>query len=268
MEYYKTVDEKAEQWGISTRHVQYLCRQEKVDGAIKRAGAWFIPENTPSPAQNTKSSNKPFEFVGTKKKIFENAITLFAQEGYECVSINDIAETIGIRQSAVYNHFASKQEIRDTIYGFYRHHYLRNRLSFEELETLLETESRIDLICKAFRYVFDNDVLDLMTKIAKIILQRAGTDKQAAELFRELSLEEGVNYVEAALDKAVQKGRFEPFDTHAVALMINSLRLCTFLWWILSPTQELLGQILEDEHRAAEGIASLMVDLKPPPEEA
>lgn len=70
MQNYKTVEEKAGEWNITPRHVQYLCRTGRVEGAIKRAGAWFIPDDAPAPVKNTKKSNvyviKDFKFVGTK----------------------------------------------------------------------------------------------------------------------------------------------------------------------------------------------------------
>ena len=71
---YKTVEEVAVEWGITLRHIQNLCREGKIEGAEKRAGAWFIPDNTLNPEKKAKADDKPYSFVGTKKKIFDNAI--------------------------------------------------------------------------------------------------------------------------------------------------------------------------------------------------
>ncbi|MDO4378074.1 MAG: helix-turn-helix domain-containing protein [Erysipelotrichia bacterium] len=51
----------------------------------------------------------------TKKKILETALELFAQNGYLGTSMNDIAEKLGITKGALYKHYASKQEILDSI---------------------------------------------------------------------------------------------------------------------------------------------------------
>ena len=40
-----------------------------------------------------------------------HARRLFARHGYEGVSMRDIAGALGIRQSAIYNHFPSKQHL-------------------------------------------------------------------------------------------------------------------------------------------------------------
>lgn len=49
MDYLK-IDEVAAQWGISSRRLQTLCAQGKVQGAARFGRAWMIPKNTPKPA--------------------------------------------------------------------------------------------------------------------------------------------------------------------------------------------------------------------------
>lgn len=47
--------------------------------------------------------------TNTKAELLNHARRLFARRGYEGVSMRDIAGSVGVRQSAIYNHFASKQ---------------------------------------------------------------------------------------------------------------------------------------------------------------
>ena len=49
--------------------------------------------------------------TNTKDDLRTHARHLFAQHGYEGVSMRDIAGSVGIRQSAIYNHFPSKQHL-------------------------------------------------------------------------------------------------------------------------------------------------------------
>lgn len=46
---YITVIEAAEKWGISKRRIQLLCAEGRINGAVKRAGSWFLPSNTEKP---------------------------------------------------------------------------------------------------------------------------------------------------------------------------------------------------------------------------
>ncbi len=47
----------------------------------------------------------------TKEKILKVATTLFSQLGYRGASVRKIAKEVGIRESALYNHFRNKEEI-------------------------------------------------------------------------------------------------------------------------------------------------------------
>ena len=47
----------------------------------------------------------------TKRKIFETAMQLFADKGYEATSIEEITATVGVAKGTLYYHFSSKEEI-------------------------------------------------------------------------------------------------------------------------------------------------------------
>lgn len=51
----------------------------------------------------------------TKKRILEKALELFALNGYDSVSVGEIAKAVGIKAPSLYNHFASKRAIFDAI---------------------------------------------------------------------------------------------------------------------------------------------------------
>ena len=51
----------------------------------------------------------------TKDRIIEEALDLFSVKGYEGVSVKDIANAVGIKDSSLYKHYRSKKEIFDTI---------------------------------------------------------------------------------------------------------------------------------------------------------
>ena len=57
---------------------------------------------------DTAISNKR---SGTKEKILKVATTLFSELGYKGASVRKIASEVGIRESAIYNHYKNKEEI-------------------------------------------------------------------------------------------------------------------------------------------------------------
>ena len=51
----------------------------------------------------------------TKEQILNVSLDLFSIKGYEATSISQIADAVGIRKASLYSHFASKQDILDTL---------------------------------------------------------------------------------------------------------------------------------------------------------
>ena len=55
---YLSVRQTAEKWGISTRRVQVLCKQNRMKGTQQIDTAWVIPENAEKPADARIKSGK------------------------------------------------------------------------------------------------------------------------------------------------------------------------------------------------------------------
>jgi len=51
----------------------------------------------------------------TKERILLTALRLFAQEGYEAVSVSDIAGALGMTKGALYKHYKNKRDIFESI---------------------------------------------------------------------------------------------------------------------------------------------------------
>lgn len=65
---------------------------------------------------NEQSVNTPLSKGSkTKEKILKHALKLFSSKGFKATTVRDIAGSIGIKQSALYNHFKNKEEILETL---------------------------------------------------------------------------------------------------------------------------------------------------------
>lgn len=58
--------------------------------------------------------------TSNKELIFQTAVKLFAREGYENVTMREIAKEVGIKAASIYNHFASKEDLLDSIFQYFR----------------------------------------------------------------------------------------------------------------------------------------------------
>ena len=49
--------------------------------------------------------------MSTKEKILETALTLFAKNGYDGTSVEQIAQDVGVKAPSLYKHFKGKDDI-------------------------------------------------------------------------------------------------------------------------------------------------------------
>lgn len=226
LDHYMTSIEISTQWGVDARTIQNLCRNGKIEGAVKRAGSWFIPKDAPSPLKNNKSNSKKFHFIGTKKKVFDTAIELFATKGFENVSLRDIGDAVSITQSTIYNHFASKQELLDIIYDYYVEHFNDNLKPVEEMKGMLADVSKLEL-CNAIMFTFestDEEKYKRMILITKIIYMRLYQDSRAQDIFLGMMNADCEEYIKEILQYGVSSGVIEAFDISTYAKFLVGLR--------------------------------------------
>ena len=81
--------------------------------------------------------------MSTKEKIFDVALDLFSRKGYDSVSLNEIAEGVGIKKSSIYSHYPSKEAILMDIFN-----YFTGLFEFDEL-----------LSSKEYMLAEDNEIL-------------------------------------------------------------------------------------------------------------
>jgi AcrR family transcriptional regulator len=79
----------------------------------------------------------------TRVKILEVALDDFSSRGYNATSMRDIARRVGVRESAIYTHFKSKQEILDTLFELYGPSSTNRRLQQISFESLLADPKKV-----------------------------------------------------------------------------------------------------------------------------
>ena len=55
---YLSVTQTAEKWGISTRRIQILCKEERIPGAMRIGSVWAIPDYADKPKDARVKSGK------------------------------------------------------------------------------------------------------------------------------------------------------------------------------------------------------------------
>ena len=61
---YMTLKEASENWGVSTRQVNYYCVEGRIPGSVKMAGVWLLPNEAVKPVEGRTKEGKTQMCVG------------------------------------------------------------------------------------------------------------------------------------------------------------------------------------------------------------
>ena len=194
---------------------------------------------------------------GTKEVIFDSTIQLTHQQGFENVSVRDIAKKSGIKAPSIYNHYANKEQILHKIYDYYVFHMEDNRLLKEEMMKIIATGTA-DEIVHGFSFTFagpDQKKYQRMILITKIVYMRIFQDDKAHRIFLEVT-EDQLRYVREMLQYGIGIGRIrKELNVPTFAdLLINS-RQFMGLMAFAKPGYK-VGQLAEED-----GILAMLTEF-------
>ena len=85
---YISIKETSEKWGISTRRIQILCKQDRIPGAFHVGNSWAIPENAEKPKDQRIKSGKYIKH--NHADFYRYEILICAQTGIDDASKNGL----------------------------------------------------------------------------------------------------------------------------------------------------------------------------------
>lgn len=157
--------------------------------------------------------------MDTKMKIIHSAVDLFAQNGFAGTGMRELAAKVGIKDSSIYNHFSSKQDILGHLVSMYI-----NRVDEIADKKYNEFESNscytIDDIVNQIFFSFSPDENAFYTKILKIILHEQYRDKIAGDCVKYHVLYASQMRIKEVLDTLISRSLIEPVDTFLVSKML------------------------------------------------
>ncbi|HZG86870.1 TetR/AcrR family transcriptional regulator [Paenibacillus sp.] len=155
--------------------------------------------------------------VGTKQKILETAIDLFSQNGFTGVSVREITKLVGIKESAMYNHFKNKDEILDTIYSVFREERKKALPPAEALPALLASVAPETFLLQGFDS-FKRTVEDpLKLKIWRILNIEQYRDPRARSIILEDMYQGTIDFLANVFRIYIEQERMKPLDPRQLA---------------------------------------------------
>ncbi|MGD9560600.1 MAG: TetR/AcrR family transcriptional regulator, partial [Oscillospiraceae bacterium] len=146
--------------------------------------------------------------ISTKERIFRKSIHLFAEDGFDSVSMRQIATACGIQPASIYNHYPAKEEILQSIYQYYVRHQNDCRPQREAYLPVLRRGTAMDIL-GIFNYPMpdEGDPDPLMFDIIRIFWSRIHTDPVAMDLYRTHVVEEACRYIDEVMRAGIEMGR-------------------------------------------------------------
>ena len=159
----------------------------------------------------------------TRDKIVETALELFSQRGYDGVSVRDIAQAVGVRESSLYNHFKNKRAIFDGIVDFCVQqseiYFRQSSLPFAAEDDAsvyqgIGIEHLQELIERTFRFFFDDP---WNARFRRLLLLSQYADPRCRDIYRQLYRDKCIQVQAYIFSVLMDAGEIRREDPLAVA---------------------------------------------------
>ena len=186
----------------------------------------------------------------TKQKILDKALELFSAQGYDSVSVGQIAKAVGIKAPSLYNHFPSKQAIFDAIVASTAAQYeadtgkidihvenaARDVLVFAEITA----EGLFEKVRQIFEYSLHNQCI---RRFRRMMTMEQFRSPELAALYSERYVDRVLAYHAGIFRALMTSGEIRPQDPDTLAMMYTAPVLTLIAVCDRQPERE--GECLE-----------------------
>lgn len=121
-----------------------------------------------------------------KKQIIMATLELAANKGLGNVSMNMIADKVGIKKTSLYNHFASKEELVEAMYQFLREEAKKNaNVGAMDYTVIFAGKSALEILRMMVGGYFRMNQQEHMLNFYKVIYSERSIQPMAAKILAE-----------------------------------------------------------------------------------
>lgn len=160
----------------------------------------------------------------TKEKILIEALDLFASDGYEAVSVQNIADRIGMTKGALYKHYKNKRDILDCIVERMRQNKLERAKEYNLEESLYQESNNIEAkpIESMIKYVQSEFVYWTQNKFAanfrKMLTLEQYRDWEMSYLYQSYLTKGVLTFIEDYFSVMMTDNLMETDNPHKMAM--------------------------------------------------
>lgn len=163
--------------------------------------------------------------MSTKKKILDEALTLFSEKGYANVFVADIAGAVGIKAPSLYKHYKSKQDIFNAILEEMKASYDKQAQSLNMngnnatadamVFSDVSEDGLVQMGVGLFMYFLHDEYAQ---KFRKMLTIEQFHNSELAEIFTKQYADEPLNYQSAMFSMLCTGGVLKEFNPDVMAL--------------------------------------------------
>ena len=162
----------------------------------------------------------------TKTRILEKALELFSAQGYDAVSVDQIARAVGIKAPSLYNHFPGKRAIFDAILESTAARYaadtdridihVQNAAQDIQVFTDISEDALFDKVRQIFEYSLHNETISRFRRMMTIEQFRS---PELAALYSERFTDRMVSYHAGIFRALIAAGEIRADDPEDLAML-------------------------------------------------
>ena len=165
----------------------------------------------------------------TKQKILDKALELFSAQGYDSVSVGQIAKAVGIKAPSLYNHFPSKQAIFDAIVASTAAQYeadtdqINIHVQNAAQDIPAFTEITADALFEKVRQIFEYSLHDnTISRFRRMMTLEQFRSPELAALYSRRYVERVLAYHAGIFRELIAAGEITAEDPNALAMLYVS----------------------------------------------
>lgn len=162
----------------------------------------------------------------TKRKILDKALELFSSQGYDAVSVGEIAQAVGIKAPSLYHHFPGKQAIFAAIVEATAAQYERDtgRIDIHVQDASQDipvfTEITEDGLLEKVRQIFDYSLHnETISRFRRMMTIEQFRSPELAALYSRRYVERVISYHAGIFRSLIAGGELLPENPDTMALM-------------------------------------------------
>ena len=160
----------------------------------------------------------------TKERILTTALRLFARDGYEAVSVSDIAQALGMTKGALYKHYKNKRDLFDSMiarmleldnsaarqYGMPKQAFQADESGYDQVDW----DELRQFTLAQFRFWTEDGFACPLRRMLSLEQYRS---EEMGKLYQEMVVAGPVHYTADIFSRMMAGGRMKPGDADALA---------------------------------------------------